>query len=79
MTLNHSPNPPEIVSWFWYPWCTSAYIPSFVRSKIKELRNSGEYFDVKHIGPYIYVKRGRTQDGTIIRWTHERPTEATNR
>ena len=45
---------------FWFPWCTSAYKADFVREKVKELEESGEYFGVRSNGGYIYVQLAKS-------------------
>lgn len=48
----------------WFPWCTSAYKPSFVAKKVEELRNSNEYWGVRVRNKYyIDVQLARNPSG----------------
>lgn len=48
---------------FWFPWCTSVYIESFVKEKVAELKASGRYWDVCSDGGRIYVQVARNPFG----------------
>lgn len=48
---------------FWFPWCTSAYIPEYVAKKVPELEASSEFWGVRSSCGHIYVQVARNPFG----------------
>ena len=59
------------LEFFWFPWCTSAYVEEFVEATKKELRESGAYFGVRSYGGYISIKVARNPNGGPYLDRHE--------